>query len=275
MKQNSFFSDLIAMALMEDVGSGDISAKFISETEVATAHVLTREALVLSGAPYFNEVFRQVDLSIHVTWHYKDSNLIEAGQTICSLKGNAKGLLTGERTALNFLQTLSGTATLTHKLANLIKHTSAKLLDTRKTIPGLRQAQKYAVRCGGGFNHRMGLYDAFLIKENHIRAAGGMAYAVKQARIIDPTIPLEVEVRNLKELEIALDNQVPRVLLDNFQLNDIKQAVLMTHQRAELEASGGITEENIVAVAETGVDFISVGAITKNVKAIDLTMLFD
>lgn len=278
MRDHDAFSQLIKSALAEDIGSGDISAALVSNEEISEekiqAEVLTREAMVLCGQDYFNAVFQAVDPTVKIEWFYPEATHIEANSKLCRLSGPAQSLLTGERTALNFLQTLSGTATITYKFAQLIKYTHTKLLDTRKTIPGLRQAQKYAVRCGGGVNHRMGLYDAFLIKENHIRALGSLTNAVNKARSLQMNVLLEVEVENFAQLAEALDNKVPRILLDNFQLADLKKAVQITAGRAELEASGNVSEHTIVAIAETGVDFISVGSLTKDVKAIDLSMRF-
>lgn len=274
MPQNEDVTQIVAMAINEDVGSGDVSALIIPELTEATAKVITREPMVLAGSDYFFEVFRQIDPAIKIHWYFQDGNFLNADDEICCLSGKARSLLTGERTALNFMQTLSGTATATYRLASLIKHTQTKLLDTRKTIPCLRIAQKYAVKCGGGENHRIGLYDAFLIKENHIAAAGSITAAVKQARVINSKILLEVEVENLVQLEEALLADVSRILLDNFSLSDIKKAVKITNKQTKLEASGNISENNIEAIAETGVDFISVGKITKDVKTIDLSMRF-
>lgn len=275
MSVDHTFLQLIKTALVEDIGTGDISAALVPTTETSEAVVMTREDLIVCGQHYFNAVFQQIDPTIQINWFVNDADSAQAGTKLCSLTGHSKSLLTGERTALNFLQTLSGTATMTHKLVELIRHTNTKLLDTRKTIPGLRQAQKYAVVCGGGVNHRMGLYDAFLIKENHIRALGSLTNAVKQARALNAKVLLEVEVENFTELAEALANQVPRILLDNFNIKDLKKAVEITAGHAELEASGNISEKNIIAVAETGVNFISVGKITKDIKAIDLSMRFE
>ncbi len=273
-KLEDTFLQLIKFALAEDVGSGDINAALVSTEDIIKAEVVTREDLILCGQKYFDAVFQQLDPTIQITWHYQDTEFVKANAKLCQLKGLAKNLLTAERTALNFLQTLSGTATTTYKFVERIKHTKTKLLDTRKTIPCLRQAQKYAVVCGGGVNHRLGLYDAFLIKENHIRALGSLTNAVKKARLLNPNLLLEVEVENFAELTEALENKVSRILLDNFQITDLKKAVEITAGRAELESSGNITENNIAAIAETGVDFISVGRLTKDIKAIDLSMRF-
>jgi nicotinate-nucleotide pyrophosphorylase (carboxylating) len=265
---------LVNQALIEDIGTGDITAELIDVAESTTAKVITREAMVLCGIDYFNEVFKQVDASINIEWLHKDGDVIPANADLCKINGKAKTILTAERTALNFLQTLSATATYTHRLNQLIKHTKAKLLDTRKTIPGLRQAQKYAVKCGGGVNHRMGLYDAFLIKENHIRAAGSISNAVAKARELDADLLLEVEVENFAELEEALECRVPRIMLDNFDINRLVHAVSLNQNRAELEASGNVSEKTIAAIAETGVNYISVGKLTKDIQAIDLSLRF-
>lgn len=268
----------VAAALAEDVGSGDLTAQLVDETTAAGATIVAREDMTLAGQPWANEVFRQIDARVEIDWLIDDGEALDAGGTICHLSGPARALLTGERTALNFLQTLSATASITAKYVAAIAHTSARILDTRKTIPGLRQAQKYAVRCGGGMNHRQGLFDAILIKENHIAAAGGIAAAVAAARKVDNTVLLEVEVESLQQLREALAAGVTRVLLDNFDLGGLADAVALNREignpPAELEASGGLTLEELRAVAETGIDFISTGAITKHVRAVDLSMRF-
>lgn len=265
-------ADNVRAALAEDIGSGDITAALIAADTRARARVITREDGVLCGRAWVDEVFRQVDADSQLEWHAEDGQQIEAGATLFEARGLARSLLTAERSALNFLQLLSGTATRCHHYASLVAGTGVRLLDTRKTIPGLRRAQKYAVRCGGCHNHRIGLYDAFLIKENHISACGGIAAAVREARQIAPGKPVEVEVESLEELRQATEAGADRVMLDNFSLEDMRQAVALVARRLELEASGNITESNLRAVAETGVDFISIGALTKDCKALDLSM---
>lgn len=265
-------ADNVRAALAEDIGSGDITAALIAADTRAHARVITREDGVLCGRAWVDEVFRQVDVDSQLDWHAEDGQQIEAGATLFEVRGLARSLLTAERSALNFLQLLSGTATRCHHYASLVAGTGVKLLDTRKTIPGLRKAQKYAVRCGGCHNHRIGLYDAFLIKENHISACGGIAAAVREARRLAPGKPVEVEVESLDELQQATEAAADRVMLDNFSLVDMRQAVALVARRLELEASGNITEANLRAVAETGVDYISIGALTKDCKALDLSM---
>lgn len=262
----------VRAALAEDIGSGDISAQLIPADQQATATIITRQDGVLCGSAWVNTVFHEIAPDISLTWSVADGDAIAAGQTLVSLSGEARGLLTGERAALNFLQLLSGTATLCRQYANLVAGTQVRLLDTRKTIPGLRIAQKYAVTCGGCWNHRIGLYDAFLIKENHIMACGGIAQAVQAARDLAPGKPVEVEVENLAELEEALDANCERVMLDNFSLDDMRTAVTLVAGRMELEASGNVTSETLLPIAETGVDYISIGALTKDCKALDLSM---
>jgi nicotinate-nucleotide pyrophosphorylase (carboxylating) len=274
----TYVNQSVATALREDVGSGDLTAQLIPADRVARASVITREDAVLCGTAWFDEVFRQVDARIRVTWSARDGERVRAAQQLCTLEGPARSLLTGERTALNFLQSLSATATVTRTYVDGVAGTKCRILDTRKTIPGLRIAQKYAVRCGGGTNHRIGLFDAILVKENHIAAAGSIAAAVNEARRIAPQVLLEVEVENLAQLREALDARVDRVLLDNFSLADMRAAVQTTrahaNARTELEASGNMSLETLRAVAETGVDFISVGGLTKHVRAVDLSMRF-
>jgi nicotinate-nucleotide pyrophosphorylase (carboxylating) len=264
----------VRRALAEDIGTGDVTAALIPETSRATATVVCREAAVLCGISWFAEVFRQLDSEIVIDWAQVDGDLISADQMICTLHGLSRPLLTGERTALNFLQTLSGTATAAHRYASAIADLSAKVLDTRKTLPGLRQAQKYAVYCGGCYNHRHGLYDGILIKENHILAAGSIAAAVERARACDSNLPVEIEVENLDELQQALAAGADILLLDNFDLPDLFEAVRLNQKRAKLEASGGITLGNIRQIAETGIDYISVGALTKDIHAVDMSMRF-
>ncbi len=265
----------VARALQEDVGSGDISAQLIPAQAQGTAHIYCREPAVLCGTAWADEVLRQVDASVQVQWHASDGDLLEKDQKIASYRGKARSLLTAERCMLNFLQTLCGTATLSSRYAARVAHTSVRLLDTRKTIPGLRQAQKYAVATGGCFNHRMGLYDAFLIKENHISACGSIGAAVSTARQLHPHKPVEVEVEDLLQLQEALQAGADIIMLDNFSLEDLRQGVAINAGRAQLEASGGINSDTLVAVAETGVDCISIGALTKDCKATDLSMLFE
>ena len=262
-------------ALAEDVGSGDISAALIPASARSEAVVICREAAVLCGTAWFDEVFRQLDNTISVTWHVHDGDAMPANQRLCSVNGPSRSLLTGERTALNFLQTLSGTATLARRYADAVRGTDVRILDTRKTLPGLRAAQKYAVVCGGCYNHRQGLYDAILIKENHILAAGSIIAAVRSAKTSAPhDLLIEVEVETLDQVIEVLAAGAKRLLLDNFTLENLTRAVQLVKGRAELEASGGITLSNVRAIAETSVDYISVGELTKHVRAIDLSMRF-
>ncbi|HEX6998917.1 MAG TPA: carboxylating nicotinate-nucleotide diphosphorylase [Gammaproteobacteria bacterium] len=268
----------VARALEEDVGAGDVTAALIAPTTRAHAAVVAKEDAVLCGTAWFDEVFRRLDPAIVVRWHARDGDDVRSGTTVCELAGPARPILTGERTALNFLQTLSGTATAARRYAQALAGTGCRVLDTRKTLPGLRRAQKYAVRVGGGTNHRLGLYDGVLIKENHIAAAGGVAAAVAAARRNTPSIPIEVEVETLDELREALDTDADRIMLDDFSLDDMRRAVALRDahpgRRKELEASGSVALERLRAVAETGVDFVSVGALTKHVTAIDFSMRF-
>jgi len=268
-------SDLVETvkhALAEDVGSGDITAQLIAADTQAQTQVISREQAILCGTAWFDEVFKQLNHQIQITWHVQDGEIVSPNQKLCDLTGNARALLTGERTALNFLQLLSSTATQVQQYVKAIDGTKTQILDTRKTIPGLRQAQKYAVRCGGGTNHRMGLYDAFLIKENHIVAAGSITKAIATARHHTNQLPIEVEVETLEQIKEALQAGTNRLLLDNFTLPQLREAVALVQNQVKLEASGGIMLESIRAIAETGVDFISVGTLTKNVQAIDLSM---
>lgn len=266
-------------ALAEDVGSGDLTASLVPAGTQATATVITRERAILCGRSWFDEVFRRLDPTIDIEWHYMDGQRVAPNALLCRLKGPARPLLTGERTALNFLQTLSGTATETRRYVDAVAGTGCKVLDTRKTIPGLRRAQKYAVLCGGGTNHRIGLFDAVLVKENHIIAAGSIAAAVEQARAVAGECMVEVEVENLDELEQALGADIDRVLLDNFTLEDMVDAVKLKVARkgyhVKLEASGNVTLETIGDIAKTGVDFVSVGGLTKHLTAVDLSMRFE
>lgn len=262
----------VRIALAEDVGSGDITAQLIPADQNASARVITRETAVISGVAWVNEVFRQVDSRVQVRWLVSDGQRVQANEVLFELEGNARALLTGERAALNFLQSLSAVATRAQYFADMVTGTAVQLLDTRKTLPGLRLAQKYAVTCGGCHNHRLGLYDAFLIKENHIAACGGVAASVEAAHRIAPGKPVEVEVETLDELRQALAAGADIIMLDELSLEDMRTAVQLNAGQAKLEASGGVNEQTIRAIAETGVDYISLGTLTKDVKAIDLSM---
>ncbi len=270
--------DQVRRALAEDVGSGDLTAQLIATQTRASATVITREAGVLCGTAWFDEVFRQLDPGTSIRWHAQDADVLAPNQLLCTLQGAARTLLTGERTALNFLQLLSGTATQARRYAAALAGTQCRILDTRKTLPGLRLAQKYAVRCGGATNHRIGLYDAILIKENHIAAAGSIAAAVAAGRRVDGKVLLEIEVESLAELHQAVVARADRIMLDNFTLDDMHSAVQWLRQQPvsgiTLEASGNVSLENLAQIAATGVDFISVGALTKHVTALDLSMRF-
>jgi nicotinate-nucleotide pyrophosphorylase (carboxylating) len=266
----------VARVLREDVGSGDLTAGLISESANIDATIITRDAMTMAGQPWVDEIYQQLNPQVVLDWEASDGDQVDAGGVICNLQGLARPILTGERAALNMLQMLSATATTTARYVHAVAGTDCQILDTRKTIPGLRLAQKYAVRCGGGKNHRVGLFDAILIKENHILSSGGIGPAVKTARALHPDMPLEVEVESLAELRDALAEATERILLDNFSLETLSAAVAINQSEgnppAELEASGGLTIDEISAVARTGVDYISVGALTKNVQAIDLSM---
>ncbi|KAA8706951.1 carboxylating nicotinate-nucleotide diphosphorylase [Pseudomonas cannabina] len=262
----------VRRALLEDVGGGDITAQLIPAERLAKATIISRDAAVIAGTAWVDAVFRQLDPRVAVHWQVVDGDRVSPNQTLFHLEGPARSLLTGERSALNFLQMLSGVATRAQYFADLVAGTGVKLLDTRKTLPGLRLAQKYAVTCGGCHNHRIGLYDAFLIKENHIAACGGIAQAVDAARKIAPGKPVEVEVESLGELSQALDAGADIIMLDELSLDDMREAVRLTAGRARLEASGGITDDTLRVIADTGVDYISIGAMTKDVKAVDLSM---
>jgi nicotinate-nucleotide pyrophosphorylase (carboxylating) len=257
--------------LEEDMGSGDITAAIIPETMTAEAEVITREDMVLCGQAWFEAIFKQLDVNIKIDWMAIEGEAVVKDRVICRLSGLARGLLTGERAALNLLQTLSATATIARQYADAVFGTDCKVLDTRKTIPGLRKAQKYAVVCGGCYNHRIGLYDAVLIKENHIIAAGSIAKAIGLARELT-SVPVEVEVESMQEFLEAVAAQPDRIMLDNFSLEDLSEAVKLNAKSIELEASGNIDLNNIRAIAGTGVDFISIGALTKHVRAVDLSM---
>ena len=263
---------IVKLALDEDIGSGDITAALVPSGDAAHATVITREAGVLCGTQFVDAVFHAVDPGVSVKWNKADGDRLAPNDVLFTLAGNARSILTGERAALNFLQMLSGTASYSASLASIVQGTNAKLLDTRKTIPGFRNAQKFAVSCGGCFNHRIGLFDAFLIKENHIAACGGIRQAIERARQSAPGKPIEIEVENLQELEQALTAKADRVMLDNFTLDDMRRAVAITKGEVELEASGNVTEATLRGIAETGVDFISIGALTKVVMPLDLSL---
>lgn len=264
----------VCRALAEDVGTGDITAALLPSEQILEAVIISREAMLVCGQAWVDAVFAQLDSRITCQWLVTEGTWLPGPARLCHISGPARALLTGERTALNFLQTLSGTATQTHKFLQALSGTSTRLLDTRKTLPGLRTAQKYAVACAGAMNHRMGLYDAFLIKENHIAACGSIQSAVAMARKAHPQVFLEVEVQNLIELRQALACQPERILLDNFDLSMIREAVALNQPKlCDLEVSGGVNVTSIRALAETGVDYISVGALTKSVQAIDLSLL--
>lgn len=262
----------VTAALAEDIGSGDINALLIPASQRARARVISRENCCFCGRLWVDEIFRQLDSEVKIHWHLEDGDQVQANQVLFVLEGPARSLLTGERTALNFVQTLSGTASISAHYAGLVAGSGVQLLDTRKTLPGLRRAQKYAVLCGGGHNHRFGLYDAFLIKENHIAACGGITEAVEAARLLAPEKPVEVEVETLEQLEEALNAGADIVMLDNFALEELKQAVALNGGRAKLEASGNVTEAGLAELAATGVDYISIGALTKHCRAVDLSM---
>ena len=266
----------VQLALSEDIGSdllnGDITAQLIPESSQSHARIISRDNAVIAGCPWVDEVFLQLDPSVEVIWHVKEGQKVNANETLFELKGSSRSLLTGERSALNFLQTLSAVATKCHTYSEKVKHTHVKLLDTRKTIPGLRTALKYAVTIGGCHNHRMGLFDAFLIKENHINACGSIKHAIEQAHDIAPGKPVEVEVESFEELDQALEAGADIIMLDNFSISDTKKAVKLAKGKAKLEASGGITDATLVNIAETGVDFISIGVFTKDITAVDLSM---
>jgi nicotinate-nucleotide pyrophosphorylase (carboxylating) len=266
----------VSAALAEDVGSGDLTALLTSAESIASATVVSRRDTILCGQPWFEACYRRLDPRVIIDWHVAEGTAAGAGTTVCALNGPARALLTGERTALNFLQTLSAVATVTRRYVDAVTGTRAAIVDTRKTLPGLRIAQKYAVKTGGGVNHRLGLYDGILIKENHIAAAGGVRAALGAARkIAPPGIWIQIEVENLNQLREALDGGARMILLDNMDPATLRAAVEITTGRAELEASGGITLENVRAVAETGVDRISIGSLTKDVSAADLSMRFE
>ena len=274
MNLQQYIGDDIKLALAEDVGSGDISAMLIDQSQQLKLQLLVREDAVLCGTGWFDEAFRQCANTTELKWSAEDGDQVIGDSVLCKISGPARALLTAERTALNFLQTLSGTATTTRSYADKIQHTACRILDTRKTIPHLRRAQKYAVQCGGGINHRIGLFDAYLIKENHLAASGSIQAAVQRGRELQPDCFLEVEVEDLDQLQQAINARVDRALLDNFSIDTMKQAVELNHKRIQLEASGNITEQTLLVIAETGVDFISIGALTKHLRAIDFSLRF-
>ncbi|MES2204140.1 MAG: carboxylating nicotinate-nucleotide diphosphorylase [Pseudomonadota bacterium] len=264
--------EMVQAALLEDVGAGDITAELISSHEQCRAQIITREPMIVCGVDFVNEAFKQVDEKIVVIWQVKETDRIAANTVLFNVEGPARSILTAERTALNFLQLLSGTATTTSRYVEKIKNTQTKLLDTRKTLPLYRQAQKYAVKCGGGENHRMGLYDMFLIKENHITACGSITKAIETARLLHSDKKVEVEVENLTEYQEALNAKPDIIMLDNFSMENIKTAVAQKNKNIKLEVSGNVSLENIANYAALGVDYISVGAITKHVNSIDLSL---
>jgi len=266
---------VVRLCLEEDIGSGDLTAA-LTPDGAAAARLLARQAAVVCGTPFFTDVFAALDAAIEVRWRVADGARVDSGAVLCELAGPARSMLSGERSAINLLQTLSGTATMVSRYVEAVAGTGARILDTRKTIPGLRRAQKWAVCCGGGHNHRQGLFDGILIKENHLRSGETIAEAVARARSSAPAgVAVTIEVENLDQLEAAIDAGAPRILLDNFTLAALEQAVRVNRQRAELEASGNIDLDNVRRVALTGVDTISVGALTKNLEAIDLSLQFD
>ncbi len=270
----AFIDSQVKLALLEDIGQQDLTANLIPAQAQSEAQLITRQQAVLCGRDWFETVFKRLDDKIQIEWLAADGDVLDAESVICRITGPARAILSGERTAMNFLQTLSGTATLAKRYADAVAGLPVTVLDTRKTLPGWRIAQKYAVRCGGCTNHRFGLYDGILIKENHINAAGSIAAAVSQAQSLNAGVPIEVEVENLDELNQALEAGADIVLLDNFDFETLKQAVAVTQKRALLEASGGISLTNIREIAETGVDRISVGALTKDIQAVDLSLRF-
>ena len=268
--------EIVSSAISEDIGSGDITALLIDPAAEANAEIIVKEDGIICGIPYAESTFRQLQSQnlLSLEWFFSDGEKVTQGQTLDKIRANARQLVSGERTALNFLQTLSGTATKSHYFSNLIRHTSTKILDTRKTLPGLRNAQKYAVRVGGCHNHRQGLYDAFLIKENHITACGSIASAIAKAKKLAPKKSIEIEVRNIQELIEVFYSEADTVMLDNFDLKKIKEAVKLNDGRLNLEVSGNVDDTSLIAIAEVGVDYISIGALTKNVQALDLSLIF-
>ena len=276
MTDSSLPTDLaliVNLALQEDIGDGDITSLLIADNLQAKAHILCREEAILCGIAWVEETYRNIDSRLKIQWNFKDGDSLKKDAQVAEIVGNARAILTGERTALNFLQTLSGTATITKQYTERLKGTSVILLDTRKTLPGMRNAQKYAVRVAGGSNHRKGLYDAYLVKENHIQSCGNISNAIATARKINPDKVLEVEVQNLEQLSEAISAKPDIIMLDNFKLQDIRKAVTINPGNAKLEVSGNINQESLVNVAKTGVDYISVGALTKHCRAIDFSLL--
>ncbi len=270
-----YIREQVQQALSEDIGSGDLTAALVPETETVSAVVICRQAAVIAGRAWVDEVFRQLDPSISLQWHCDDADSVEPGAVLFEVTGNARQLLTGERTALNFLQTLSAVATRTRQFVDIVADTGVNILDTRKTIPGLRLALKYAVTCGGGVNHRVGLYDAILLKENHIAAAGSIAAALQQAQLTaKPDVDIEIEVESIEEMQQALAAGSRHMLLDNFSLEELREAVRQNLDRARLEASGNVNLNTVLAIAQTGINDISVGELTKNITAVDLSMRF-
>ena len=270
--QQTILSD-VKRALIEDIGSGDITAALLPTDKIVDAIIISREPMLVCGRPWVDSTFAEIDPSVTLVWLVEEGAWLDKPSTLCRIRGSARSILTVERTALNFLQTLSATATQTHHYLQPLQHSKTRLLDTRKTLPGMRWAQKYAVACAGGTNHRMGLYDAFLIKENHIKACGSIRAAIEQARQASPGLLVEIEVETLDELAQALECLPDRIMLDNFSLEMLENAVAMNQKRCELEASGGIDLSTIKRIAQTGVNYISVGAITKSIQAIDLSLL--
>ena len=264
---------IIDLALTEDIGDGDITSLLISEDCSAKAHIICKENAILCGTPWVSEVYKKIDNSIQIEWNFEEGTCVEVGDSIVSITGQTRTILTGERTALNFLQTLSGTATIVREYLIALKGTNTKLLDTRKTLPGLREAQKYAVRVAGGTNHRRGLYDAYLVKENHIKSCGSISKALEEARRLRPEKFLEVEVRNIDEFKEALSLKPNMIMLDNFRLSDMEKAVAINSGSVKLEVSGGIDLDSLANIVRTGVDYISVGALTKHCRAIDYSLL--
>lgn len=276
MTDSSLPTDLaliVNLALQEDIGDGDITSLLIADNLQAKAHILCREEAILCGIAWVEETYRNIDSRLQIQWNFKDGDSLKKDAQVAEIVGNARAILSGERTALNFLQTLSGTATITKQYTERLKGTSVILLDTRKTLPGMRNAQKYAVRVAGGSNHRKGLYDAYLVKENHIQSCGNISNAIATARKINPNKVLEVEVQNLEQLSEAISAKPDIIMLDNFKLQDIRKAVTINPGNAKLEVSGNINQESLVNVAKTGVDYISVGALTKHCRAIDFSLL--
>jgi len=275
MQHQAWIAQAVEQALHEDIGSGDCSARLIAQEQYATATIICREEAIMCGQAWLEAVFAQLDPNTRITWHVTEGQRLTPNTCVCTLQGLAHVLLTGERTALNFLQTLMGTATTTARYVQALSASKTQLLDTRKTIPGMRLAQKYATRIGGAVNHRMGLYDAIMIKENHIMAAGSLEAAVSQAKTHYPHTFIEVEVETLDELTQALKLDIDRIMLDNFSLTDIQQAVTLTQGRIPLEVSGNVDLQSLATLGETGVDYVSIGALTKHLHAIDLSMRFN